>query len=50
LWGAGVTSNGVSRYDEASAERGGLVVNPGYELVPHMIRAERLDAHSFQVP
>jgi hypothetical protein len=26
------------------------VVNPGYELVPHMIRAERLDAHSFQVP
>ncbi|MFO7975796.1 MAG: cofactor-independent phosphoglycerate mutase [Candidatus Hydrogenedentota bacterium] len=50
LWGAGVESNGISRYDEASAERGGLVIRPGHELVPWMIRADRLNAHNFQVP
>jgi 2,3-bisphosphoglycerate-independent phosphoglycerate mutase len=49
LWGAGVVSNGISRYDEASAEAGGLVVKSGHELIPWLIRADRLDAHTFQV-
>lgn len=48
VWGAGIVSNGVSRYDEPSAKSGGFVVNPGHQLIPWMIRAARLDAHTFQ--
>ncbi len=49
VWGCGVASNGVARYDEASAEAGGLVIDPGYALIPWIIRTDRLDAHSFQI-
>jgi 2,3-bisphosphoglycerate-independent phosphoglycerate mutase len=50
LWGAGVLSNGVSRYDERSARAAGFEINPGFHLIPRLIQADRLDAHTFQVP
>ncbi len=46
LWGAGVLSNGVSRYDETSARNGGLNINPGFRLIPRMIGSDRLDTHT----
>ena len=46
VWGSGVVSNGASRYDEVSAQRAGFVINPGWRLLPWMIRSERLDTHT----